>query len=596
MPGIVGIIGKGPRGKHEGDLKVMLDCTMHQPFYRQGMYVNEALGVYVGWTCHPGSYGDCMPVMNGTRDVILIFSGEHFGDIRSADEFKASTLLQLYEKKGDAFFRDLNGWFAGVLIDLRRSTVVLFNDRYGMHRIYWHEGENEFLFASEAKALLKIRPELRELDQQGLGEWITCGCVLENRTLFHKIGLLPGAAAWVWERGTGPVRNAYFSPREWENLPALDHATFLSRLDETTRAVMPRYFRETGKIGISITGGLDSRMIIACLDPKPGTLPCYTFGGTKDVLDITIAKEVAELYGQTYQVIRIGPGFFAEFPRLVEKTIQMTDGNLDICCTHDMYFNELARGIAPIRVTGKFGSEVLRDHSMFHAGNYDGELFCAELKAHISHALTTFAEVKKGHKLSIAVFRDFPWREYNKIALEQSQLVFRSPYLDNDLVELMYRAPVGVRSTNHSQRTIIRGCNPKLAAITSDRGYGEQTNPLLARFIELYYYVLFKADYTYLFAMPHWLTRLDTLVMSLNGERQLFGSQKFDYYRIWFRRELAAYVKDILLDRQTLSRPYFNRTALEKMINAHVKGTHNYMTEINRALSLEWTHRLLIDR
>ena len=59
MPGIVGIIGTGPRGKHEGDLKVMLDCMMHEPFYGSGTYVNESLGVYVGWTAEMWSW--CLP-------------------------------------------------------------------------------------------------------------------------------------------------------------------------------------------------------------------------------------------------------------------------------------------------------------------------------------------------------------------------------------------------------------------------------------------------------------------------------------------------------------------------------------------------------
>lgn len=595
MPGIAGIIGKGSNRAHQSDVKHMLEAMRHEEFYGHGFYSVPDLGVHIGWTSYSESNNHHVFAVSEPKDVMIVLAGEHFSSVPEAKERGADYLLRRYLAEGDSFIRDLNGWFAGLLVDVRKSTVSLFNDRYGMHRIYWHEGKAEFLFASEAKALLKVRSQLRELDYRGLGELISCNCVLENRTLFPKIALLPGGAVWTWKNGGELSRDAYFRPQEWEDLPALDPTAFLSRLDETSKAIMPRYFGESGQVGISITGGLDSRMIMGCLDPKPGTLPCYTFGGAKDVLDITIAKQVAELYGQYYQVIRIGPGFFSDFPRLAEKTVFMADGNLDVCCTHDMYFNELARKIAPVRVTGKFGSEVIRDHSMFHASRYNGELFCPEMNSQFSQALMTFEQVKKGHPLSVAVFRDFPWREYNKVALERSQVVFRSPYMDNDLVQLMYQAPAGLRSTNYPQRDIIRRCNPSLSAITSDRGYGEQTNAIAAKLIELYFYVLFKVDYIYLFATPHWLTRLDTFVMSLNGERQLLGSQKFDYYRIWFRRELADYVRDILLDKRTLSRPHFNGVVLEKMLQAHVNGTHNYMNEINRALSIELTQRVLID-
>jgi asparagine synthase (glutamine-hydrolysing) len=313
------------------------------------------------------------------------------------------------------------------------------------------------------------------------------------------------------------------------------------------------------------------------------------------MLDITIARQVAAACGQAHSVIRLDPSFFAEFPRLAEKTIYVTDGNLDVASTHDMFFNRVARSIAPIRVTGKFGSEVIRDHTMFNAGEYQGTLFVPEMKQFVRDAVATLGKIKQGHPLSVAVFMDFPWREYNKIAIEQSQSIFRTPYMDNDLVRLMYTAPPGARASNQPQRRIIRQRNPRLSAIMSDRGYGEQTNPFVAKLMEVYYYALFKTDYTYLSAMPHWATKLDTLCMMLNGGRPLFGSQKFEYYRIWYRREVAEWVKQILLDPRTLARPYFDRHSLEMMVQTHTKGTRNYSGEITKALSLELTHRLLVE-
>jgi asparagine synthase (glutamine-hydrolysing) len=281
---------------------------------------------------------------------------------------------------------------------------------------------------------------------------------------------------------------------------------------------------------------------------------------------------------------------------LAEKTIYITDGYLDISSTHDIYLNKLARSIAPIRVTGKFGSEVIRDHTMFGASGYEGGLFVPELKKYINCTVDKVADIKKGHPLSVAVFKDFPWREYTKIVVEQSQSIFRSPYMDNDLVELMYRAPIGVRASNQPQRRIIRECNPRLSAIISDRGYGEQTNRIISTLLELYYYALFKADYIYLHDLPHWLTKLDSICLWVNGDNPLFGSsQKFEFYRIWFRNKLSGYVKGVLLDPQTAKRPYFNMKTLEMMVLSHTSGRRNYTNEINKAMSLELTHRLLID-
>jgi hypothetical protein len=233
---------------------------------------------------------------------------------------------------------------------------------------------------------------------------------------------------------------------------------------------------------------------------------------------------------------------------------------------------------------------------MFNAGEYRGGLFVPELKASVDKAVNTLRQVKQGHPLSVAVFKDFPWREFNKIMIEQSQSVFRTPYMDNDLVSLMYQTPPGLRSSNQLQRRIIRECNPKLSAIISDRGYGEQTNPIVSKLMELYYYALFKADYTYLFTLPHSLTRMDSWCLALNGGKPLIGaSQKFEYYRIWYHRDVSAYVKEVLLDARTKTRPYFDHRYLEMVVRTHTNGTRNYMGEITKAMSLELTCRLLVD-
>ena len=42
----------------------------------------------------------------------------------------------------------------GLLVDRSEGTTTLFNDRYGIHRLYYHESADAFYFAAEAKAIL----------------------------------------------------------------------------------------------------------------------------------------------------------------------------------------------------------------------------------------------------------------------------------------------------------------------------------------------------------------------------------------------------------------------------------------------------------
>src|ERR1043165_9241295 len=103
MPGIVAIIANGLSANYRSDLKLMIDSMMHEPFYRNGLYIDASLGVYAGWVCHPDSYADCMPVMNEKKDVVLLFAGEDFSDQSVSSSNRASALLQRYENEGEGF-------------------------------------------------------------------------------------------------------------------------------------------------------------------------------------------------------------------------------------------------------------------------------------------------------------------------------------------------------------------------------------------------------------------------------------------------------------------------------------------------------------
>src|ERR1700733_462104 len=205
MPGIVGLITKKPREWAAQQLAVMHKALLHEPFYLKGTWVDESLGVYVGWVAREGSFADRMPVCNERKDVALVFAGEDFPEPGTArglkekghqcDEIGPSYLVHLYEDD-PGFFKNLNGRFHGLVADRAQGTATLFNDRFGLQRIYVHEASDAFYFSAEAKSILAVRRELRSMDPQGLGEYIACGCVLENRTLFQGLQLLPPGSAW----------------------------------------------------------------------------------------------------------------------------------------------------------------------------------------------------------------------------------------------------------------------------------------------------------------------------------------------------------------------------------------------------------------
>ena len=435
----------------------MVDALCHEDFYVAGMWAEESLGVYVGWVAQRDSFSAGMPVRNERGEVVLIFSGEEFPEPGVASHLRAkghvvassgpSYLVHLYEDDS-SFPAGLNGRFHGLLVDRDRETAMLFNDRYGMRRIYYHESNDAFYFAAEAKAILAVRPELRCLDSQSVGEFVTCGCTLEDRSLFKDIHVLPGAAKWVFRNGRLEQKGKYFDPHQWEEQDRLEPGQYYRELRDVFCRNLSRYFAGEERVGMSLTGGLDTRMIMAWHRGKPGSLPCYTFGGMRrECQDVVVAREVARACGQSHQVIPVEQDFLAEFPRYAERAVYLTDGGVDVSHAPDLYLSERAREIAPVRMTGLYGSEVLRGVRAFKPVDPLPGLFSPDLLGYLRQSHETYAGIIAGHPVSFAAFRQGPWYNHGSLTLEQTQYSVRTPFLDNDFVRTVFRAPQGSLAT-----------------------------------------------------------------------------------------------------------------------------------------------------
>jgi len=602
MPGIFGLITKKPRKQAESELLRMQAVLRHEDFYVTGTWIDESLGVYVGWTALKGSFSEDMPLMNETAEVVLAFSGEEFSDPATTTRLKQrghsinplgpSYLVHLYEED-PGFPAGLNGWFQGLLVDRRNHTTTLFNDRYGMRRIYYCDSKDAFYFSAEAKAILAVCPETRSLDPRGMGEFVACGCVLQDRTLFASIKVLPGASAWVFRAGSLEKEGAYFDPRDWERQARLEPEAYYQAIRDVFSRNLPRYFSGRQRIAMSLTGGLDSRMIMAMRRPADGSLPCYSFGGMyRDCRDVLVARQVARACGQSHEVISVGNEFLSRFPYYAERLVYLTDGCAEVSHSPDLYAHEQARRIAPVRMTGNYGGEVLRRVWAFKPRAPIAGLFAPEVSPYFHQAIETY-NVERGRSLSKAILHQMALHIYGQLALAQSQLSLRSPYLDNDLVRTVLRGPESTSKTNDMCSRLVMEGDPRLGQIPFDQEQGKRgfKGVLDRRALGFF----FKAEYAYDTGMPQWLARLDHVLSGLHIERLLLGRHKWYHFRIWYRDALARYIREMLLDRKALARSYVSAHQLEAMVTGHTKGYGNYTNEIHKALSLELFHRLFID-
>ena len=598
MPGLTGIIRFASHEQVDQDLDSMLGVMRHNNRYSHGRFIDKECGLRIGWTCHPGSFAEGMPLVSEDGNTVMIFAGEDFGDrdgiarqrhaISSKDSAEAGYLLELYAELGDQFFAQLNGWFSGVIVDRRSKRVTLFNDRYGMGRIYYHAGPDEFLFASEAKALLKIRPALRVIEPERLAEYLRYNCVCGEGTLFSGISLLPKASAWSFQQTTSPRKRQYFDFSEWESQPPLGDENFYGQWAETVARVFPRYARGGNKVALSSTAGLDSRLLMAVLRDQLKKHPSYTFAGQwGELFDVRTSRKTASVYHQAHECIPINEQFLQGFADYATRAVHISDGTHNVFGAHDVFFNEIARDIAPIRLTGKFGSEVVRIRRLVPSITYRRG-FLGDDIGRLVEQLPSYTNTNPGgNSLTGVVTEEIPWHEYARVAVEQSQLVLRTPYMDNELVKLMYQAPKDSRTAGDIQERYVRERAPEFARDITNMGRFTSRNRLVTKLSHYLFSALLKVEYIYLYSTPHWITRVDRKLEPWHLERLLSGRQKWEGYRIWIKTAFAPFLRDTLSNPNAEYTRFFDYQTVLKMVDRHIAGTHNYIDEINKAVTIQ---------
>jgi asparagine synthase (glutamine-hydrolysing) len=500
-------------------------------------------------------------------------------------------LLQAYEAYGhDALARvaETSAAFVG---DAARARCLLFGDRYGRDRLFLHFRDRRVFFSSEAKAILAAVPETRVLDVKGLAELLACGCTLGTQSLFRGIEVLEGGVVLTLD-GSGAKRRKYFGPADLERLEQVSEGEFLEGFPASLRSVVNAFAKATPPVGVSLTGGLDSRMIMASLDAPAGSVPCYTFGSMYGVTgDVAVGKAVAAQCQQPHHVVELGQDFLNRAPSQLEQAVYASDGYLGLSGAAELYVNRLARAIAPSRMTGNWGGELMRGVRAFKFRVPRGRFINRELDQQMRVSAADFSPTGL-NPLSTALFNQMPLQGYGRYAIERSQVAMRSPFLADEVVRWLYRAPAGVRASMQGAIAVI-GQRPELLAIPTDLG-------LLGRRPRVFRNALrkarIKAEYLTSHGAPDWLARLSSRFPSFSLETRFLGVDKFHHFRRWIRRDLAGFVREAIQGSASSLKTWFDMVRVAEMVTDHIDGRANYTDEIDKILTIATIENVLFGR
>lgn len=605
MPGIFGIISKSSYDNCHTQVEAMGRSMMYEPTYNCKILSFPDVGLFCGWTAIPGSFSDVYNSNAFDSNLLFVIAGECYPSpeavqmIKSmghnVDKMVGDWIIPLYRVLGENMFRELSGIFSGILLDRHNRSVRIFNDRFGIDRLYIHEDKESLYFSSEAKAILRVAPKTRKFDPLGLYQYATRECTFGTTTLFNGVSLLPAASTWLIENHKVARRTTYFSPCEWENQPSLSLSEFEESLRHLLLRIVPKYASSSSRVGISLTAGLDTRMIIASLTPDPERMICFTYSGDGvHPLDARLASKIARTVGLEHQILALGSDFFSRFSDFADKTVYITDGYSGVTGAHEVYLSRLARQLAPLRLTGNYGSEILRGVTTFKSSSLDIPLFNQECEL-MRLSLTDSDLFHDWHRITFAAFAETPWNLFGNLAAGRSQIAFRTPFLDKEFVKLAYRGPSSKKQSLALCCSIVTRVNESLSRIPTDKGYLGTARFPLSVVRQFMARAAFKLDYINNEGFPAALAPFETAFQCSMSRLGLLGLHKHLHYRSWFKTKLADYVSDRLTSIEGNRSSLWNYVAIRKIALSHKSHNHVPVRLLNKLLTIESIERQLFN-
>ena len=273
MCGITGIIYKN-KNVEAAELEKMTEKIKHRGPDSSGIYMDKN----VGFGHRRLSIIDVSDHSNQPffyKDLILIFNGAIYNYLEIKDElishgysFKTTSdtevLLLAYDKWGEDCVKKFNGMWSFAIHDKKQNLVFCSRDRFGVKPFYYYADGDQFIFASEIKAVLEIK-KVTTVNTQIILQFIETNFTEHNNeTFFEGIFKLPGSHSLVYDLKTNVFQIYKYYELEFNaEVSKLNLQDSINLFEEKFQESIKLRLRSDVKIGSALSGGLDSSYIVA---------------------------------------------------------------------------------------------------------------------------------------------------------------------------------------------------------------------------------------------------------------------------------------------------------------------------------------------
>jgi hypothetical protein len=335
----------------------------------QQLVVATAPGLGVG-VIEPPSLGatpevDLSPAVSADGRHRLWMAGEVFAagdpDLVIRNPIESQTLgfrrrlLSHWLENGIDAFRDLDGEYQIGVWDGRERTLTVVNDRFGGLPLYWAESSAGVAVAGGVRGVLVAPGIAVRPDAEALREAVTFGGYrLGTRTNIDGVEMVGGATELTIRAGKRRSRRYW----TWTSIPPRSVRNVEEAVSEVAarwRTAVARRLSGPGRFGQTLSGGLDSRAILAEVAPKLARAWTAITYGVPGCDDERYARQAAHAVGADWRFLELYAG---DWLALRDRFIQPTDGLMQLGDLMHVESLDLQRASFDVHLSGYVGDAV----------------------------------------------------------------------------------------------------------------------------------------------------------------------------------------------------------------------------------------------
>src|SRR5882762_5090410 len=327
--------------------------------------------------------GGHQPMSNSEGTVWIIFNGEiyNYKELRAelqskGHQFRTNSdtevIIHGYEEWGTDVFDHLNGMFGLAIWDVQKERLILARDAMGIKLIYYKIDNGTLTFGSEIRAILAAQESRPNVDPTALNLFLRFRYTPSPLTIFQGIRKLAPGTMLVVEKGQCREERWYkFIPTPFSTPKKKEEAA--CELLELYRGAVKRHLLSDVPVGVLLSGGLDSGLLLALMNEQGGPWPAYTIGYGESFKDdeLTDAAETAALLGARHISVKLDQ---AEFERSLPKIVECLEEPIAASSIVPMYFvSQRARQDVKVALIGQGPDEMFggyKRHLGVHYGNW----------------------------------------------------------------------------------------------------------------------------------------------------------------------------------------------------------------------------------